>query len=341
MSRLRDEIWEQPGLARGLLETATQRVRRVAASLLADPPGGLLIAARGTSDHAATYAKYLFEIRNRLTVALAAPSTFTLYRAAPRMKGFCVIGISQSGSSPDVVAVVDAGRSQGCPTVAITNDPDSDLAQAAEHVILLEAGPEKAIAATKTYTSTLLLLAMLSQELQPDPAFRAALAAVPEAVERALALEDQVMRVARVDSTRLAVLGRGFQLSTAEEIALKITETSYVTAEGQSVADFLHGPIAMVERGFPVLLLRAHGPATEGMDDLLAKLLERGADVVTFADRAASDATRSVVIETGLPEALTPIPFVVAGQVFAFHLARHRGVDPDQPRGLQKITLTR
>ena len=251
MSRFRDEIGEQPECAGRLLRSAAEPVAAVAARLRSDPPVGFLVAARGSSDHAALYGQYLLGSRNRALVALATPSLFTRYNRPPRLEGWCVVGISQSGASPDVVAVLAEARRQGCPTVAITNRVDSALSEAAELVIDLDAGPERSVPASKTYVASLLALAMISQALDPDPAFAAALAKVPAALARALESDGDLARlVPTLLGPRAVVLGRGFNLATAEEVALKLTETSYVLARAWSVADFEHGPIAVLEPGF-------------------------------------------------------------------------------------------
>jgi len=324
-------------------------------ALLQHQPAGIVIAARGSSDHAATYAKYLFEIRNSIPVALAAPSAFTLYRRPPALQRFGVLAISQSGSSEDVVEVMAEARRQGAPTVVITNDPDSRLAAQAEHVLDLAAGPERSVPASKTYTSSLLMLAMLSQAMHPDLELAAALNDVPTAIERVLRLEPKLDQAGLVlkrprggsppseQGPRLAVLGRGFNLATAQEVALKVMETCSVVAESRSVADFLHGPIAVVGPGFPVLLIEAAGPTLADMRALARRLTELGARVVTLTDGAGGGGQTHTVIRvrTGLPEMLTPIPFAVAGQLLALRMALRLGVDPARPRGLRKVTVTR
>ena len=344
MSEFRTEIWEQPEAAAGLLDAATAAVRVSAAALRQHRPAGLVIAARGSSDHAATYAKYLFEIRNGIPVALAAPSAFTMYRRPPALRQFGVLAISQSGSSEDVVEVVAEARRQGAPTVVITNDPRSRLAAEAHHVLDLRAGRERSVPASKTYTTSLLMLAMLSQALHPTPSLAAALDAVPAAIERVLTLEAELGRVGEVlMGPRLAVLGRGFNLATAQEVALKVMETCSVVAESRSVADFLHGPIAVVGPGFPALLIEAAGPTQRDMRTLAGHLTKLGARVAVLTDRGTGgeSAEALVRVPTGLPEELTPLPFAVAGQLLALRMAWRLGVDPARPRGLRKVTVTR
>ena len=338
------EILEQADVTRAQAALRTEEVRRAAAAIAEREPAGFVIAARGTSDHAATYAKYLLELRNRAVVSLAAPSAVSLYHRPPRVDRFCVIGISQSGASVDICSVVEEGRRQGALTIALTNDVSSRLGQAAHHVLSLGAGQERSVPASKTYTATLYLLAMLSDALAPHAGFAAGLRRVPDAIQQVLDAwrrDDVVARLAEaLDAPRLAVLGRGFHLATAQEIALKIMETSYAVAEARSVADFQHGPLAIIEPGFPVLLLEAGGPALAEMRALAGQLQGLGALVAHFTDQpGGGELTWSLPL--GLPEPLTPIPFAVAGQLLALAIARRRGYDPDQPRSLHKVTITR
>jgi glutamine---fructose-6-phosphate transaminase (isomerizing) len=334
----REEIGQQPQVAAAILSAPAWEP--VAAAIRAADPAGVVIAARGSSDHAAVYAKYLLETRNGLPVALAAPSLYTLYRRPPDLRRFCVLAISQAGASTDVVSVVEEARRQGSVTVALTNDPSSPLAAAAAHVVPLGSGPERSVPATKTYTASLLQVALLSQALTPSPEFAAALDRVPSALRAALEVEGDLGPFvdALAGASRLAVLGRGYNLSTALEVGLKLMEAAYLVAEARSVADFLHGPIAIVEAGFPVLLLDAAGPAAGEMASLAAELRSRAARVLTIGDAAAPPDLR---VATGLPEALTPLPFAVAGQLLTAGLAAARSIDPDRPRGLRKVTISR
>jgi len=343
VSRFREEIAQQPDVAASILAASGAGWAEVAAAIRAADPAGVVIAARGTSDHAAVYAKYLLEARTRLPVALAAPSLFTLYRRPPDLRRFCVLAISQAGASTDVVSVIEEGRRQGSVTVALTNNLSSPLASAAAHVVPLGSGPERSVPATKTYTASLLHVALLSQALAPSAEFAAALQRVPEALGAALAVEGELGPA--VDTlagvTRLAVLGRGYNLSTALEVGLKLMEAAYLVAEARSVADFLHGPIAIVEPGFPVLLLDAAGPADEDLASLARELGRRGARVLTIGDVQPPPGALGVRVATGLPEELTPLPFAVVGQLLTAGLAAARSIDPDRPRGLRKVTVSR
>jgi glucosamine--fructose-6-phosphate aminotransferase (isomerizing) len=343
MTLFRQEIGEQPAVAERVLAAASGSVEEVARAIRAAEPAGVVVVARGSSDHAAVYAKYLFEARNGLPVALAAPSLFTLYRQPPDLRRFCVLAISQAGASTDVVEVVAEARRQGAVTAAVTNDPGSPLAAEAQHVIELGTGRERSVPATKTYTASLLVMALLSQALRPEPELAGALARVPEALREALSVEDELepLVAALRDATRLAVLGRGYNLATALEVGLKLMEAAYLVAESRSVADFLHGPIAIVEPGFPVLLLSAAGPTAGEMAALGDELRRRQARVIAVGDGPVPAGSLGVRLRGGLPEPLTPLPFAVAGQLLTAGLAAARGIDPDRPRGLRKVTISR
>jgi glutamine---fructose-6-phosphate transaminase (isomerizing) len=342
---LRDEILEQPEVAERFLATQRASIEAIAASLLARPVRQVVIAARGTSDHAALYAQYVLGIRHGLVVGLGIPSIVSLYGAVPDMADSLVIGISQSGASPDIVSVLAAARTQGASTVAITNEPGSALAETADRTIDLGAGPERAIAATKTYTTELLAIAALSAALTDDPVDRAAVAAVPETLARALSVEPEIERVAAAQSSvdRALVIARGFEYATAREWALKIKELAHVFADPYSSADFQHGPLALVEPGVPVLSVVRAGPPEADLVTLLRRLRsDLDAELMVVSDRADALglATWPVALPAGTPEWLGPIVSIVPGQLHALHLTRARGLDPDQPRNLLKVTRT-
>ena len=347
---LQDEIFEQPAALRRLLDAQQENVDRIAASLRERDVRFVYVAARGTSDHAGLYGKYLLGIHNRLPVALAAPSIFSLYAphhgGAPELRHALVIGISQSGQSPDIVSVLTEARRQGAATLAITNSPSSPLAEASEWVIDTCAGPESAVAATKSYTTQLLALAMLSVSWPTDDAEtrRAELRAVPDLVEKVLELAPQIERdaVRYRFMERCVILGRGFQLATAAEWALKMKELTYVVAESYPPSDFRHGPIAIVEPGFPILALAGSGPVFDDALSLLVELRERGADLLVISDRqeALALGRAAFKLPPDMPEWTAPIPAIVPGQLFSLYLTREKGFDPEEPRGLRKVTRT-
>jgi glutamine---fructose-6-phosphate transaminase (isomerizing) len=342
---LRDEILEQPEVVARFLALQTEPIEAIAASLRARPVRQVVIAARGTSDHAALYAQYVLGIRHRLSVGLGTPSIVSLYGVVPDLTDNLVIGISQSGASPDIVAAVAAARAQGSPTVAITNDPASALAAAAERTIDLGAGPELAVAATKTYTSELLAIALLSAALANDPSDRAALAALPESLARTLHVEPEIERIARdqAAATRALIIARGYEYATAREWALKLKELARVFADPYSSADFQHGPLALVEPGVPVVAIVREGPPEADLVALLRRLREDiDAELMVVSDRPAALAlaTWPVAVPVGTPEWLGPIVSIVPGQLHALHSTSARGIDPEQPRNLRKVTRT-
>ena len=348
---LRDEILEQPAVAQRMLDHGREAIGRIAAAAADREVDLVCIAARGTSDHAAIYAQYVFGAHLRLPVALATPSLTSLYGVTPRLERALVIAISQSGRSPDVVGTLAAAREQGAPTIAITNDPGSDLASTAEHVIHLDAGPELAVAATKTYTAELLAIALLATALEgrlgtPTAAGHAdELDEVPEAIAHALSSEQEAEAAARglAERDRCIVVGRGFEYATARELALKLKELARVAADPYSAADFLHGPLALVEPGYPVIAVAPSGAAAEDVDAVISQLRELGVDVVVLSDRPAALATGSpgVTLPSNVPEWLRPITTIVTGQFLALHLAHARGINPESPRWITKVTLTR
>jgi len=344
MSQVETEIREQPDVLERLLREGRERTEEIAARIRQRAPRYVVIAARGSSDNAARYAQYLFGAHNRLPVCLATPSLFTLYESGPRLAGALVVGVSQSGRSPDIVAVLEAARRDGSLTVAITNEPGSPLAKAAEHVLPLGAGPERAVAATKTYTASLGALAMLSAALDTDAVRSRELARLPALVAGTLdenaALDDKVARYRYAE--QFVVVGRGFNYSTAFEIALKMKETSYIVAEPYSPADLLHGPVAMIDRGFPALVVAPSGRVLPDLASLMSTLEERRAELVAISDDAGVLARARVGLRLpdGIPEWLSPLAAVVPGQLWAVALARSRGLDPDRPRGLSKVTET-
>lgn len=342
---LLDEIREQPRVLARLLASQRDTAHAIAERWRETAPTHVLIAARGTSDNAARYAQYLWGERARLTVGLAAPALFGPASAPPRLRGAVVVGISQSGASPDLVAVVAEARRQERPTLAITNDPGSPLARAADQVLPLDAGPERAVAATKTYTAQLAAVALVASALAPGDGDETALAALPDAVSAALRTDDEVATLARRWHTldRCAVVGRGTGLATAHEWALKLQELAYVLAQPSSTADFAHGPRAVVEPGFPVLGVATDGPLFADVVESLRGLKGSGARTLVLSDRpdqldgVADDV---LAVPAGTPTWLDPIVSIVPAQLWCRHVALARGIDPEVPRGLSKITRT-
>ena len=304
----------------------------------------MVIAARGTSDHAAIYAQYAFGVMAGLYAGLATPSVHSLYGTAPDYSRALVIGISQSGASPDVVGVIRAARAQGALTLAITNTPGSDMAEAAEHHIALRAGPERAVAATKTYTATLLALAMIAAELSEADA-SADLGKLPEAIAKVLDLDDETARIAADMSqlNRCVILGRGYHYATAREWSLKLKELSYTLADPYSSADFIHGPLALIEARFPTFCVAPTGATEADMEaviDRLGEELEARLLIVSDSAKLREMGRWSLPLPANVPEWLMPIVSIVHGQLHARHVTIAKGGDPEQPRSIRKVTLT-
>jgi len=342
---LHSEIFEQPACLDLLLRTQRQKMEEIASLVRQHAIHYAFVAARGTSDNAGRYAQYLWGAANHLPLALATPSLFTYYQQPPLLNGALVVGISQSGQSPDIVRVVAEGRRQGCLTLAITNAPGSPLAEAADLVIDIQAGQEKAVAATKTYTSQLMTIAMLSAALDGSPQRWEELASVPGWVEQVLTLDDSLAQMAQryryMD--HCVVLGRGYNYATAFEWSLKLKELTYVVAEPYSSADFRHGPIAMIGQGFPVMAVAPQGPVFDTLLELLRFLRhEQEAELVVISDQteALALAQSPIPLPAAIPEWLSPIVSIVPAQLFAYHLTRVKGYDTEAPRSIRKVTRT-
>jgi glutamine---fructose-6-phosphate transaminase (isomerizing) len=319
---------------------ARSAIAEVAARIDARRPRFALLAARGSSDHAALYAKYLIEVLLELPTGLVSPSTSTLYGARPDLTGVLLLTVSQSGASPDLLEVTESARRQGATTVAVTNTPGSALNSAAEFSVDLHAGPERAVAATKTYSSALLSLYLLVDAVRGGDGGRAA--ALPELARATLestaaAVADAAHRYRFVD--RMVTTGRGYSSATAAEAALKLAETSYLSARAYSGADLLHGPVAAVDSKTGVLALCSQGRGGEAMREVLDTVSERGADVCVIGSAAVTAAHRVSV--PACAEEIAPILEVLPVQRLALDLALARGEDPDNPRGLDKVVRTR
>lgn len=338
------EIHQQPDVLQYLLTPPQDAITALAEQIHARHISQVYIAARGTSDNAARYAQYLLGAHNHLMVSLATPSLFTIYRQAPNLSNTLVLGISQSGKSPDIVSVLAEGKKQGALTAAITNTIDSDLGQAADMVLDLSAGEELSLAATKTYTAQLACLARLSVELNPTGEMQHELKALPEKVTQVFQHEDQIENLSERYRymSHCAVIGRGFNYASAFELSLKLKELTYTIAEPYSSADFLHGPVALVDRGFPVFVIAPSGMMIPEMVALVEKVDQRLAEVVMISDHPdlLKMTAQAMAIPTGVPEWLSPIIAIIPGQIFAMYLAATRGIDVDNPRGLHKVTET-
>jgi glucosamine--fructose-6-phosphate aminotransferase (isomerizing) len=337
------EIYEEPKRIAALLDGESRALNRELTQFRETPPPLIFVAGRGTSDNAATFGRYLFEHFLGIPVSGAALSLFTLYPAPLYLKGALAIGISQSGESPDVVKTLRTAKRMGAFTLAVTNAASSSLSEVADHTLRLRARKERAVAATKTYTNTLVAMAMICRSLGGAPG-EADFAELPAAVEAAIECEDRIAEAARYYryAARFVCLARGFNYATVREIALKLMETCYVGSSGMSAADFLHGPIAFIEEDTPTVAFMPDGPTHAFMADLVQRLNKQGVDVLSFTNRrhVEHDTATDVYCPTAISEALTPIPFGTLGQLFACHLALIKRLNPDAPRRLTKVTRT-
>ena len=344
MSWLEQEIREQPAALARLLERQGDRVRELAATFHEEDIRYVLIASRGTSGNAARYAQYVLGRAHRVPVMFATPSLYTIYEQPPRLDGGLVVGISQSGASPDVVSVLLEARRQHRPTIALTNDPESPLALAAAAVLPLEAGEERAVAATKTYLNSLGAIALLFTALGDDAVALEELRRMPELLERQIELSFETAPPLDEyrDAIGATVVARGVNYGTAFEIALKIRELSGLLVEAYSPADLLHGPIAAIQPRWPVVVVAPSGPARESVEEIVEPLGERQARVLAVSDAESvlAAAHTRLPLVPGVPEWLSPLTAVIPGQITAMRLAQQRGLDVDNPAGLQKITLT-
>jgi glucosamine--fructose-6-phosphate aminotransferase (isomerizing) len=340
------EIHEQPAVVARLLERQVNAVRDVARVIQQRQPAAMVLVARGSSDNAAVYGRYLFEVCNRRLTSLAAPSGLTLYGSGPRLDQTVVIGVSQSGQGEDVVAYIREARRQGAATVAIVNDESSPLAGAADQVLACLAGPERSIPATKTVTAQMTLLAMLSAALDEAGTEGRQLDVLPAALKNALERRDQAAALARqlASTTVGSVIGRGFGFPPALEIALKLKETSYTRAEPFSAADFLHGPVVVVEPRYSALLVDVGGHSGRSALEIARAVRQRGGQpaLLRAGDLQPIDPVLpNVALAAPIAEPFAPIVVLVLGQLLAIELALAMGFDPARPRGLHKVTSTR
>lgn len=342
---LHEEIFEQPLVLKELVRNQWENIRAIAEKIRQYAPSYVFLTARGTSDNAGRYAQYQWGMHNNLPIALAAPSMFSLYGKPPKLDGALMVGISQSGKSPDIVSVITEAAQQGCMTVAIVNNTNSPLASAADHVIDVCAKNEVAVAATKSYSAELMAISMLSVALAHDDPGYGVLQKVPDWVYEMLELDAKIQRMAEryryMD--QCVILGRGYNYATAFEWSLKLKELCYIASEPYSSADFLHGPVAVVDQGYPVMAVIPEGMTRESMKQLLSYLRsERKAEILTISNCSdlAEITASNIPLPMDVPEWVSPIVSIVPAQLFAYHLTRVKGYDADAPRDLRKVTET-
>ncbi len=343
MSLMLKEIGEQPDALSRTIDAERRKISQLGTFLKSRELDLIVLVARGSSDNAALFGRYLLEITTGIPVSLSAPSVHTLYGAKLNLRRALVIGVSQSGEGEDINQVLENARNCGAYTVGITNEPSSAMVAVVDETLLMHGGRERSVAATKTFTGQMMLFYMLASALaheKPAWSFEAIPAYAAQALEQQQAILELVQRYVFMENC--VVVGRGLAYANCYELALKLMETCYVVAERFSSADFLHGPVAMVERHFPVLLFAPPGVMLPGVKDLIKRLRELHADtlVLTSDLEAAGHCTRAVIMPKEIDEFCAPIPYIIPGQLFAALLADAKGLDPDQPRSLSKVTRT-
>ena len=334
------EIAEQPAVLERTIAAEREKVIRLSSYLRSRDVDLIVIVARGSSDNASLFGRYLLEVTTGIPVSLSAPSVVTLYNAKLDLSRAIVVGVSQSGEGTDINAVLESAKASGAFTLGITNEADSTMANIADETLLIHAGRERSVAATKTYTGQMLHFYMLAEaladnklEIQRIPSYAA------NALELLPAVRDLVDRYTFMENC--VVVGRGMNYGNSYELALKLMETCYVVAERFSSADFFHGPLAIVERRFPVIMFGPSGVTKKSSVDLLEELRDLHADSLTITnDDDIAALSRNSLRMPQMDEFLTPIPFIVPAQLFAALLSEAKGIDPDAPRSLKKITKT-
>ncbi len=341
MSYMYDEIFAQPKQIRLLQENIDHQLDAILEWFKEHPDAEITLAARGSSDNACNYFKYLAEVYLGIPVTLAAPSVVTLYGGKLRYReNDLIIGVSQSGEAQDVLAVMNQGKASGAKVVAFTNNGDSPMAKAADYHVEIMAGSELSIAATKTFTAELFALGKLVDRLAGG-SLKNAFEMVPDIIEKTLAMEKTIEEASRTffDVENLYVLGRGFLFSAAQESALKIQETTYVNAKAYAFSDFHHGPFAVLDPLSHVILFLESGKTFADGIEMIEKIRLTGASLLVLSD-VTIDGLDAIKLPDN-PESVSPFAFTVAMQLFAYHLAKVKGIDPDKPRNLRKITITK
>ena len=341
MSLMLKEISEQPVALERMIHAEQKKVEKLGEFLKKKDINLIIIVARGSSDNAALFGRYLFEITTGIPVSLCAPSVFTLYNAKLKLNRALVIGVSQSGEGVDINSVLESAKNSGAFTLGITNQVNSSMAKIADETLLTHAGREKSVAATKTYTGQMLHFYMLASALSSS---ELEYKKIPQFCDTSLKLETKIEELVQryVFMENCVVVGRGLNYGNSYELALKLMETCYVVAERFSSADFYHGPLAIVERRFPVILFAPKGITEKSSLDLLERLKELHADSFSITNdiKIARLSSRSLFLPKDIDEFLSPIPFIVPAQLFAALLAEAKGLDADAPRSLSKITKT-
>ncbi len=337
------EIEQQPEVIERTINREGPKIAAFGARLKARPPRLIVLVARGSSDNACLFGRYLLEMSTGIPVSLAAPSVCTLYKSKLDLRDTLVIGVSQSGEGVDINMVLTSAKKAGATTLAITNEAQSTMADLTDETFLIHAGREKSVAATKTYTGQLLIFHLLARAMS-DSLAKLEVERIPELASRSLTLKSQIQELVQryTFMEKCIVIGRGLNYCNAFEFSIKLMETCYIVAERFSGADFLHGPIALISPRFPVFMIAPPGPTLKGSREILTKLKELGAEtlVVSSEENVCKMASRAIKLPEKVDEMLSTIPYAIPAQLFAGYLAAERGLSPDKPRSLEKVTRT-
>ena len=335
------EIAEQPAVLEKTIKAESSKIKKLGAFLIEKDIDLIVLVARGSSDNASLFGRYLLETTIGIPVSLSAPAVFTLYNAKLKLDRALVIGVSQSGEGTDINAVLESAKNSGAFTLGITNEADSTMAKITDETLLIHAGREKSVAATKTYTGQMLHFYLLASAFGIN---NIKYEKIPDYVDKALNLRAVIETLVEryVFMENCVVVGRGLNYGNAYEMALKLMETCYVVAERFSSADFFHGPLAIVERRFPVILFAPRGETKKGNLELLNRLKELHADCLCLTNdtEISEQSNRFIGLPEEIDEILSPIPFIIPAQLFAGYLAAAKGLNPDAPRSLSKVTRT-
>ncbi|CAN5724763.1 SIS domain-containing protein [soil metagenome] len=336
-----EEIAEQPVVLENTIKNEKEKLKKLGEFLRSKDIDLIVIAARGSSDNASLFGRYLLEITTGIPVSLSAPSVYTLYDAEINLSRAMVIGVSQSGEGIDINQVLEKAKKSGAFTLGITNEADSSMAKIADETLLIHAGREKSVAATKTYTGQILHFYLLAEAVSGK---NLSVEQIPKYTQESLSFRNEIEQIVQryLFMENCVVVGRGLNYGNSYELALKLMETCYVVAERFSSADFFHGPLAVVERRFPVILFAPKGVTKQSNLDLLNRLKELHADSfsITNDDEIAAASSINLKLSNEINEFLSPIPFIVPAQLFAALLAEAKGINPDEPRSLSKVTKT-
>lgn len=339
------EIFEQSEKLKECLKFNIQTLEQLAKLIIEKKPAGILLAARGSSDNAGTYFKYAIENLTGLPISLAAPSTNTLYGKKLKLNEYITIGVSQSGAAEDVMAVLQNAKDQNSLTISITNNTDSKMAKMTDYHLFCACGEEISVAATKTFTAEMYLLAQLAARISKNEEFTKGLEELPFNIEKIYSLKEEIKTLANnyKNIDMMIVLARGLNFAIAQETSLKLQETCYINARPYPASDFVHGPFALVDNNTNIILLAPKGESFSDMMSLKERLIKAGANIIIYTDEktAAEGCKDKIILPIKSNDYYTPFYNVVISQMFACYLSTARGLNPDNPRGLKKVTITK